>query len=502
MAEGSPDIAIVGSGMGGATLANALASSGAEILVLERGTRLEAMPECRDSRAIFQRGHFRDPERWYDAAGNSFSPGNYYYVGGNSKFYGAVLTRLRERDFEALEHFEGVSPAWPIRYADLRPYYDRAERQFRVRGNGAEDPTEPARDGPYPFPPVPDEPPIAEVRARLREIGMRPFSLPLGVDIDAWLSHGRTPWDAFPDTRSGKMDAETCAMLPALDHPNVRIETEARVTRLIAGPDRRIAAVEFEQRGETRRIAPRLVALCAGAVMSAAILLASADEVDRDGLANRSGVVGRHFMNHNLTAMLTVDPRLRNDSVYQKTIGVNDYYFGDGGSGPPLGNVQLLGRVGAPILKAELKLVPEWALALLTDHAVDWLMMSEDLPDPANRVRLDGRRIVMEWRRTNMEAHRRLIARMRERFKAAGFPLAMTKAFDRRTPSHQCGTVRFGADPAHSALDPFCRAHDHANLFVVDAAFMASSAAVNPALTIAAQALRTADHILATDIAA
>ena len=401
-----------------------------------------------------------------------------------------MLIRLREADFSALEHAEGVSPAWPIAYGDLEPYYDRAERLYQVRGTGDEDPTEPPRRAPYPHPPVPDEPPIAEVRQRLQRIGLHPASLPLGVDIERWLAHGRTPWDAFPDTRSGKMDAETCALTPALEHPNLRLETGARVVRLVAGPGGRIDAVEYVKDGERRRVTSRLVVLSAGAVMSAAILLASAE----GGLANRSGTVGRHFMNHNLTAMLAIDPGYRNDSVYQKTIGFNDFYFDDGDGGPPLGNVQLLGKLSAPILKAQMPWLPEAALALLARRSVGWLLMSEDLPDP------HGERIVLEWRQTNLVGHHRLVQRMRERFRAAGFPLALTKAFDRRTTSHQCGTVRFGSDPATAPLNPFCRAFDHPNLFVVDAGFMPSSAAVNPALTIAAQALRVADHIRATEL--
>jgi choline dehydrogenase-like flavoprotein len=497
LSSASPDLVIIGTGIGGATLAHGLAASGADILLLERGRQLEPRPECRDPRAIFQRGFFRDAERWYDREGRPFSPGNYYYLGGNSKFYGAVLIRLREADFAALEHEEGVSPAWPIAYADLEPYYGRAERLYQVRGSAGDDPTEPPRSAPYPHPPVPDEPPIAALRQRLARIGLHPASLPLGVDIERWLAHGSTPWDAFPDTRTGKMDAETCALMPALEHPNLRLETGARVVRLVARADGRIEAVDYVKEGERRRVTPRLVALCAGAVMSAAILLGSAE----GGLANRSGAVGRHFMNHNLTAMLAIDPGFRNDSVYQKTVGFNDFYFDDGAGGPPLGNVQLLGKLSAPILKAQMPWLPEAALAVLARRSVGWLLMSEDLPDPQSRVRLDGERIVLEWRQTNLAGHRRLVKVMRERFRAAGFPLALTKAFDRRTTSHQCGTVRFGSDPATAPLDPWCRAFDHPNLFVVDAGFMPSSAAVNPALTIAAQALRVADHIRATELA-
>jgi len=242
----------------------------------------------------------------------------------------------------------------------------------------------------------------------------------------------------------------------------------------------------------------KLVILSAGAVNSAAILLKSTSPKYPRGLANRSGVVGRHFMNHNATAMLTLDPRMVNDSVYQKTFGLNDFYFDDGRGGPPLGNVQLLGRVSAPILKASLPAIPNLALEWASRHSVDWYLMSEDLPDPESRVSVDGDTIILAWKRTNMTAHRGLVRRMKEVFRAAGYPFVLSRAFDRRTPSHQCGTIRFGTDPATSALDPYCRAHDHPNLFVVDASFMPSSAAVNPSLTVAAQALRVADHIRKT----
>jgi choline dehydrogenase-like flavoprotein len=500
MAAPCPDVLIIGSGMGGATLAAGLAPSGAEILILERGGPVPGGPATRDARAVYQEGRFRPPESWRDADGRSFNPGNFYYVGGNSKFYGAVLIRLRREDFAAMEHSGGVSPPWPFAYEELEPWYTAAERLYRVRGTTGEDPTEPPRSAPYPHPPVPDEPAIAAVRERLRGVGLHPFSLPLGIDIDTWLAHGRTGWDGFPDTRSGKMDAETCALAVALEHPNVRLETGTRATRLRAGPRGRIAGVEVERAGRRETVTAGLVVLAAGAVNSAALLLRSADAAYPAGIANRSDMVGRHFMNHNCTALLAIDPRFTNDSIYQKTLGLNDFYLGDGKGGGPLGNVQLLGRVTGAILKSQLRRVPEALLQLLSRHAVDWYLMSEDLPDPQSRVRVDGATIVLDWRRSNMAAHARLVATVKERMRAAGFPLLLTRAFDRRTPSHQCGTVRMGTDPSSSALDPFCRAHDHPNLFVVDAGFMPSSAAVNPALTIAAQALRVAAHIKAVDL--
>jgi choline dehydrogenase-like flavoprotein len=482
MTDVSPDIVIIGSGIGGATIAAGLAPSGARIMILEAGQRLPDRPENRDQRAIFQRGFFRPDESWYDAAGAPFNPGNYYNVGGNSKFYGAVLVRYRREDFSAMEHLGGLSPAWPFPYEELESWYSRAEDLYKVRGELGDDPTEPAHSSPYPHAAIPDEPPIAAVREKLRGQGLHPASLPLGVDINRWLARAKTPWDAHPNSDDGKSDAETIALAVALRHPNVTLVTGAKVTRIVG------ETVEYVHAGETKSLRPKLIILSAGAVQSAAILL-------RSGLANRSDQVGRNFMNHNLTAVLAVSPWFRNNAVYQKTFGLNDFYLDDGEGGPPLGNIQLLGRVSGTILKANLPAVPEWLLNQVSRHAIDFLAMSEDLPLSESRVRVDGDRIILEWQRTNFDAHLRLVGKLKTILRRAGFPLVVSSTFDRRTPSHQCGTVRMGADPATSPLDPYCRAWDHSNLFVVDASFLPSSAAVNPALTIAAQALRVADHI-------
>lgn len=496
----APDIVIVGSGIGGATIAAGLAPSGADILILERGERLQDRPENRDQRAIFQRGFFRPDETWYDAAGSGFNPGNYYNVGGNSKFYGAVLTRFRREDFGELTHFDGISPAWPFAYEELEPWYGRAEELYRVHGSDGDDPTEPPHSTAYPFGPVAEEPAIAALRERLKRQGLHPFSLPLGIDLERWLAAGKTPWDAHPDAFTGKMDAETCALSAALEHPNVELRTGARVTRLLAAERGRISGVEFEHAGRTGQLSPGLVVLSAGAVQSAALLLRSADGAHPAGLANRSDQVGRNFMNHNATAMIGLDPRFDNDAVYQKTFGFNDFYLSDGNGGLPLGNVQLLGKISGAILKSSMRMVPEWLLSAIARRSADFYLMSEDLPSPRSRVRVDGDRIVLEWVRTNWTAHRKLVEKVRSVLRAAGFPIVLSKPFDKRTPSHQCGTIRIGTDPRQAPLDIYCRAFDHPNLFVVDASFLPTSAAVNPALTIAAQALRVADHIISKDL--
>jgi len=498
----SPDIVIIGSGIGGATIAAGLAATGAEILILEAGDHLPDRPENRDPRAIFQRGHFRPKEMWYEHGGSAFNPGNYYYVGGNSKFYGAVLVRYRREDFAEMQHREGVSPAWPFAYEELELWYSRAERLFQVRGDDRQDPTEPGHSEPYAFAPVPDEPAIAKVRARLEAVGMHPFSLPLAIDIDRWLRKARTPWDAHPNSDDGKLDAETAPLAKALQHANVRLQTNSPVVRLEASADgKTIKTVHYRQHVEAKSVSPKLVILSAGAVQSAALLLRSADARFPQGLANSSDQVGRNFMNHNSSAVLAISPSFRNDSVYQKTLGFNDFYLSDGNGGPPLGNIQLLGRISGAILKANLPQVPEWLLNRVSAHAVDFYAMSEDVPHPESRVMVDGERIILKWHRTNWDAHLDLVNKLKSVLKKAGFPIVLSRPFDKRTPSHQCGTVRIGNDPATAPLDIYCRAFDHANLFVVDASLLPTSAAVNPALTVAAQALRVADHIASRDLA-
>lgn len=514
-----PDIVIIGSGIGGATIAAGLAASGAQILILEAGEHLTDRPENRDQEAIFQRSFFRPDELWYEQSGpagntentypegntentyNAFNPGNYYNVGGNSKFYGAVLARYRAEDFEEIQHKEGVSPAWPFAYDELEPWYNQAEQMYQVRGILGQDPTEPAHSQAYAFAPVPEEPAIAKVRERLKANGLHPYSLPLGVDIDRWLKKSKTPWDAHPNSDDGKMDAETTALALALQHKNVRLQTGSRVTKLITAADgERIENVCYVKDGVEHKLSPRLVILSAGAVQSAALLLRSANTQHMQGLANSSGQVGRNFMNHNASAVLALSPWYKNTSVYQKTFGFNDFYLCDGEGGSPLGNVQLLGRISGTILKASLPRVPQWMLNRLSSHAIDFYAMSEDIPHPDSRIMVDGERIIMQWQRTNWQAHLDLVKKLKVVLKAAGFPIVLSRAFDKRTPSHQCGTVRMGNDPALAPLDIYCRAYDHSNLFVVDASFLPTSAAVNPALTIAAQALRVAAHITAKDL--
>lgn len=484
------DVIIIGSGIGGASMAAGLAQSDLRVLVLERGDHLRPSAFDRDADAIFSKGHYRPDEHWLDGDHTPFNPGNYYCVGGNSKFFGAVFLRYREADFAPIRHLEGTTLGWPIDYEDLAPWYDQAEALFAVRGPDAPEAFEPPRP-PYPFPPVPHEPAIADLQNRLTAAGLNPTSLPLGVDLDRWLAGGRTPWDAYPNTGQGKMDAETAALQKALQSPNVRLQTGAQVARLHCDQTGRITTVEL---GDGSHLAAPIIVLAAGAVQSAALLLASVNEVCPKGIANRSDQIGRNFMNHNCSAVMALHPLRKTNLTYQKTLMLNDFYHSGGPEDAPLGNVQMLGKVSGTILAAQTAL-PRPLANWIAARSLDLYAMSEDLPNPKSRVTLCKGQIKLDWKRSNWRAHLALVAKLKQVLREAGYPITLSRAFDRRTPSHQCGTARMGLDPRTSVVTPLGQAHDHPNLFISDAAVLPTSAAVNPALTIAALALRSANHI-------
>ncbi len=497
MGESNADVVIIGSGVGGGAVALQLAGSGAKVLLLERGPVLPREAENWDVEAVFPQQRYKTDETWY-ADGRPFRPGMFYFVGGHTKFYGTAMFRFRERDFDAVAHEEGVSPAWPIGYADLEPWYGLAERQFGVRGQGGVDPTDPPRSTPYAHPPLPHEPLLAEIEARLRGQGLRPFPMPSAIDFGPGGRCRRCEnCDAFPCKIGAKGDAEMRLVRPALRSGNVELRTGVRVERLLTDASgRRIVAAEVVADGVRQRIGGGLFVLSAGAINSAALLLRSATERHPNGLANRSDVVGRHYMTHNTTALMAVHPFKRNATHFPKTLAVHDYYFGASAGDTPLGSLQLLGKIREPMLRGALPRVPRRVRQALAEHSVDWYAQSEDLPHPDSRVtvRPDGA-INLHWRRSNLAAHRRWVAKCKQILRATGYPIVLSSGFGTEVVSHQCGTVRFGNDPATSALDPLCKAWDHDNLYVVDTGFFPSSAAVNPALTLAAQALRVGQHL-------
>ena len=497
------DVVIIGSGAGGGTLARALAPTAARILIVERGDFIPREPENWDPAAVWKELRYRTAERWLDGAGRAFRPYTHYCVGGNTKFWGSVLYRLRKEDFEATEHADGTSPAWPIDYATLAPYYDRAERLYAVHGERGADPTEPPA-GPLPHPPIAHADEIAELVERLREQGLHPSPLPLGL-LDPGAPDGCilcNTCNSFPCRRHAKSEAETCCIRPLLAQANVTLWTNALARRLLTDPrGRRVVAVEVERNGEiVRARAPVVVAAC-GAVNSAALLLRSATGRHPGGLANSSGLVGARYMAHLATMMQGFHPLRRNHAVFQKTVAINDFYLRGPDTGYPLGQIQSQGRTHGVMAQTAAPWIPLWAYDAWVARGVDWLAMTEDLPRRENRVTVepDGR-IRLRYRPNNCAAHDRLVAEMRRILRRLGFWKVMIHSHAEKNTTHQCGTLCFGVDPRESVLDPWCRAHDVENLFVVDASFFPSSAAVNPGLTIAAQALRVADHIIATEL--
>jgi choline dehydrogenase-like flavoprotein len=492
------DLIIIGSGAGGGTLARALANTSARILIVERGDFVPSEPENWSPEAVWKYLRYRTTDRWLDDTGELFQPYTHYNVGGNTKFWGSVLYRLRREDFGELAHADGVSPAWPIAYETLEPYYERAERMYHVHGEAGDDPTEGARS-PYPHGPVPHADGMAGLVRQLKQMGLHPSALPLGL-IRPGEPDGCqlcNTCNSFPCRLRRKSDAEVCAVEPATAGEGVREQFDGSARRVLTDAGgRRVEAVEVERHGEILTLRAPLIAVSCGAVNSAALLLRSANEAHPNGLANSSDLVGRRYMAHLATMMQGFHPFRLNTDVFQKTVAINDFYLRGPDTEFPLGQIQSQGRTHGVMAQIVVPWIPLWAYDAWVARGVDWLVMSEDLPDPANRVTVerDGR-IRLTYRPNNVRAHEELVRRFTRILRQLGFWKVMTYSHRSRNTTHQCGTLVFGHDPRTSVLDQFCRTHDIDNLFVVDASFFPSSAAVNPGLTIAAQAIRVADHI-------
>ena len=496
------DVVIIGTGAGGGTMAHALADSGARILLVERGTFVPQEAENWSPVAVWKDLRYRTREEWLDGEGQSFVPYTHYCVGGNTKFWGSVLYRLRREDFQAVKHVDGVSPAWPIDYETLEPWYERAERLYHVHGETGLDPGEPPRSGPYPYPAIEHAGQMATLVAGLREQGLHPSPLPLGV-IRPGTPGGCVlcnTCNSFPCRIHAKSDADVLCVRPAVGRASVTFWTEATARRLVASAaGDRVEAVEIERGGQIHRVEADLVVVSCGAVNSAALLLQSADDRHPQGLANSSGLVGKRYMAHLATMMEGFHPFRPNHVVFQKTVAINDFYLRGPDTPYPLGQIQSQGRTHGVMAQTVVPWIPLWAYEAWVARGVDWLAISEDLPREENRVVLapDGR-IRLAYTPNNLRAHRQLVLRARRMLRRLGFWIVITHSHEARNTTHQCGTLVFGTDPRTSVLDPLCRTHDVENVYVVDASFFPSSAAVNPGLTIVAQALRVAEHIRAS----
>jgi choline dehydrogenase-like flavoprotein len=508
------DVIIIGTGAGGGTLARHLAPSGKRILLLERGDWLPREPQNWSTADVFIDGRYISPDTWYDDKGKPFQPQVHYFVGGATKLYGAALYRLREKDFGELHHHDGISPAWPIDYTDMEPYYTQAEHLYQVRGTRGEDPTDPPASAPYPFPALPHEPRIQQLSDDLAAAGHHPFHAPCGVLRD----EATPPYsicvrcgncDGFPCPLHAKADAEVLGVRPALEHPNVTLFTNAGVVRLNTNPQgTAVTGVVVRRDGSEETFAGDVVVVSCGAANSAKLLLASASDKHPNGLANGSDQVGRNYMFHYSQAVLALSKE-PNPTVFQKTLGMNDFYFGSEDFEYPLGNIQMVGKSQAEMYKGEkpieTKLAPMFAMRDIATHAVDFWLSTEDLPKPDNRVTLerDGN-VKLSYTPSNQESGKRLYHKLKSMLGHLGMHpdhLIPRNAYLKTTipvagVAHQAGTCRFGNDPATSVLDTNCKAHELDNLYVVDTSIFPSIGAVNPALTAMANALRVGDHLL------
>jgi choline dehydrogenase-like flavoprotein len=498
------DVIIIGTGAGGGTLAHRLVSSGKKILLLERGEYLPREKDNWSSKAVFLDGKYTAPEPWIDGAGKPFHPGIHYYVGGNTKFYGAALLRMREQDYGEVHHKGGISPAWPISYSEMAPYYIQAEKLYHVHGLRGSDPTEPKEEAPYPYPPLKHDPAIQKLSDRWKQIGLNPFNLPVGLILDEEKRESSScircnTCDGFPCLVNGKADAQVVCVDPALKHPNLTLLTNSYVEKLETSTDgKKVSQVLVKRNHRTESYRGKIIVISCGAINSSALLLRSANQNHPKGLANSSGVVGRFYMCHNNSALLAVSSE-RNPTQFQKTLAINDFYFGSDDWKFPLGHIQMLGKSDGYMLKADAPaFAPHSVLDKISQYSLDFWLTTEDLPDPNNRIILtpDGN-IQLMYTPNNRESHAHLLKKLKEILKQAGYHnFFLSQTVPLAGTAHQVGTVRFGKDPKTSALDTNCKAHDLDNLYVVDGSFFVSSSSVNPSLTIIANALRVGDHLL------
>jgi choline dehydrogenase-like flavoprotein len=348
-------------------------------------------------------------------------------------------------------------------------------------------------------------------------LGLKPFHVPLGVRLDEKDPHKSKcirceTCDGFPCLVQAKSDAQVMCVDPALQFPGVKLLTNAFVERLETSPSgREVTNVVVRRNGASEKYSANIVVVSCGAINSAALLLRSANDKHPRGLGNSSDVVGRHYMGH-VNSVLMAISKCPNPTVFQKTLAVNDFYFGAKEWQYPMGHISFVGKLDGETLKAGAPAIaPQWTLELMATHSLDFWLTSEDLPDPNNRVTAgrDGR-VVLSYKPNNEEGHKRLIFKleqlMKKQTKCAVHGhdcheglFARNLFAGQRIPlagvAHQNGTIRFGRDPKTSALDANCKAHDLDNLYVVDGSFFPSSGAVNPGLTIMANALRVADHL-------
>ncbi|MGB3547771.1 MAG: GMC family oxidoreductase [Saprospiraceae bacterium] len=486
------DMIIIGSGAGGGTLAYGLADTGKKILILERGGYLPREVRNWDPNYIFTEQGYQTREEWLDPDDRAYRPMAFYHVGGNTKVFGAVLQRNRPEDFTEMRHEAGISPGWVVRHDEFEPYYMMAEHLYTIHGLAGEDPTEGPRSGPYPFDPFPHEPRIQEVADQLEARGFTPLHSTLALNRDVHHPERRPciacrTCDPYPCMLHAKSDAEVVAVRPALAHPNVDLWTGCHVDRL-EEKNGVVSKVHFTREGEQRTLSADMVVVSCGAVNTAALLL-------RSGIANSSGRVGHNLIKHNQSGITAIG-KTPNPTIFQKTLGFHDWYHRSPEHDYPLGAIQLTGKAPWQRLQADAKGdVPLTMLQHMAAHAVDFWFTSEDLPKARNKVELKNGQIKFNYKPNNRKSHFQMMELFQRHLRKLDFYQFMPTTMELPIMWHQAGTCAFGDDPRTSVLDRNCKAHDLDNLYVVDSSFQPTMGAVNPTLTIAANALRVADHL-------
>jgi choline dehydrogenase-like flavoprotein len=492
------DVIVIGSGAAGGTMAAALAAKGRSVLILERGGSLALEDQNVADVDLFRKDRYHPGEQWFGTDGDPFNPQAVYALGGNTKIWGAVLERMREPEFEGLALQGGKAPAWGLSYAELAPWYDQAEALYRVHGAAGVDPTEPARSTAYPHPPRPIEPFLEPLRSALQRQGCHPYDLPL-----SWSEDGSDPTG----------DAELFGVAAALRHGGTTLRSGARVTRLHVNPSgTEVRGVEAEIQGQRWLYRGDQVVLAAGAINTPAILLASGSDPHPQGVANNSGQVGRNLMKPQLSAILQRSSQ-PNSGTYPRSLGINDYCWGDKNVSFPLGHIENGGGVlqdplfaeSPPVLSLVTRLLPNAALKNLAVRSVCWWATSPVLPDPENRVTLRNNRIRIHYLPNNFEAHDRLVYRWLDTLQAVEAD-PLTQVVNRTwihprgeaplaVMGYACGTCRMGPEPSSAVVDLDGRCHGIGNLTIADASIFPSCPVLSPGLTVIANALRLADQL-------
>ncbi|MEO0720973.1 MAG: GMC family oxidoreductase [Pseudomonadota bacterium] len=471
------DAVIIGSGAGGATLALQLARSGLDVLVVERGTWLRAAEDPEED-YLYRRLAPDDPLEM---------------VGGKTKYYGAALYRYRESDFRETDYETGVSPAWPITYDDLAPYYDEAERLYRVHGSVEGDPSEPPRDMPFPHPPLPHDPAVAKVAEKLQSKGVPTAAIPRGLDYGDGGACTLCPGcDAHHCRLDAKMDAETAALIPALQTGRVQLLLETDCLRVLTDPSgKKATGVELMRGGERLTVNAGTVAVCAGIPGTALILRRSRTDAHPEGLGNATGQLGKRVGAHSTGTLFPMVSFGDLTGRHTKTFAINAWYDGAADWDYPVGVVQIAGQ--APFWDM-VDGVKRTLVREIAKHSLLCFHMTEALPDAGTGWVFDGDALgTYTPPRHQAGSYDKLRKLAVSAFHKAGYPVLQA-----RRPMefwHETGSAVMGSDPASSVVDPTGQVHGIKGLYVADASVPPTAAAVNTGLTIMALALRTGDSI-------